>query len=184
MTNELKPIEPPDPNHRRYSTKPFPPYRFVPGFNPHPTIDPEGHSYGRAEEEIEIFDPAKWQKNETYLFGVDLYNYAYWWESHEAFEGLWGALPKNDPLSHFLQGLIQISAAFLKWHMHEKRGVMSLYHSGMNYLKLAQKEKSAYMGLDLDPHLQKLKQHFAIVILEPSAWPDPIHNYPFIDLKK
>ena len=183
MDNQNKLIKPPDSNHKRYSSKPFPPYRFVPGINPHPTIDPEGHSYGRTDE-IETFDPAKWQENETYLFGVDLYNFAYWWESHEAFEGLWGALPKGDPLSHFLQGLIQISAAFLKWHMHEKKGVISLYKSAMDYLGKAYQDSPTHMGVDLQVHMDKLLRHFKKVTSEPSAWPSPIENYPFIILDR
>ena len=26
-----------------------------------------------------------------YLYAIDLYNYAYWWECHEVLEGLWRA---------------------------------------------------------------------------------------------
>ncbi|MFG0251608.1 MAG: hypothetical protein ACF8NJ_01890, partial [Phycisphaerales bacterium JB038] len=29
----------------RYTDLPFPPYRYLPGAYPHPTLDPQGHSY-------------------------------------------------------------------------------------------------------------------------------------------
>src|SRR3989338_7998386 len=67
----------------RYTQIKFPPYRFIPGENPHPTENPCGHSYGKKGLDIGLFVPADWRKNEQYLFGIDLYNYGYWWESHE-----------------------------------------------------------------------------------------------------
>ena len=57
--------------------------------HPHPTNSPEGHSYGKEDEEHEKWDSDLWKDNEDYLFGIDLYNYHYYWEAHEAWEGLW-----------------------------------------------------------------------------------------------
>ena len=81
--------QPPDPSWPRYSTRPFPSSRFVPGKTPHPRRDPRGHSYEQPEPKQAEFAPAEWQQSEEYLYGIDLYNYAYWWECHEVFEGLW-----------------------------------------------------------------------------------------------
>ena len=149
MNGQDKIIEPPqapNPNYPRYSTQPFPAYRFVPGLNPHPTEDSDGHSYGKKEEDLTDFDPQNWKENETYLYGVDLYNFAYWWESHEVLEGLWRELPKNDPVHNFLQGLIQISAAFIKWNLHEEKGVRLLYESATDYLRKAYQKNPSYMA--------------------------------------
>ena len=49
--------------------KAFPPYAFLPGRDPHPTRDPEGHSFGREEEAGRYLPPARWRENEPYLFG-------------------------------------------------------------------------------------------------------------------
>lgn len=100
----------------RYSGRGFPPYRFVPGQAPHPTRDPRGHSYGAAEVR-EDFDPDRWRECAAYLHGVDLFNAGFWWEAHEALEGLWARLPEPSAPRSFLQGLIQLSAALLKRHM-------------------------------------------------------------------
>ena len=98
-------------NWNRYCPQqPFPPYRHLPGVTPHPIRDPLGHSYGIEEEENENpLPPEMWQQNEAYLHGVDLYNFSYWWEAHEAWEGLWHQA--EDTYRLFLQGLIQVSAS-------------------------------------------------------------------------
>ena len=98
----------------RYTQIKFPPYRFIPGENPHPTENPRGHSYGKKElDDTRLFVPEDWSKNEQFLFGIDLYNYGYWWESHEAFEALWRITPHGHVSRDYLQGLIKISGAFL-----------------------------------------------------------------------
>src|SRR3989441_5753773 len=73
----------------RFTDRPFPAYRFIPGQSPHPRRDPHGHSYGQPEPTPPPFMPEEWWDSEWYLYGIDLYNYGYWWECHEVFEGLW-----------------------------------------------------------------------------------------------
>ena len=52
----------------RYAPEcPFPAYAFAPG-RPHPTRDPQGHSYGAPEPEIE----PDWRRSRAFRFGVDL----------------------------------------------------------------------------------------------------------------
>ena len=62
-----------------------------------------------------MLDPTMWYDCESYLYGVDLFNHAYWWEAHEAWEGPWRAAGRQSATGFFLQGLIQISVARLKW---------------------------------------------------------------------
>lgn len=78
-----------------------------------------------AEPEARLF-PTRWHDCPHYLFGVDLYNFAYWWEAHEAWEDIWRELPPTDPCRAFLQCLIQVSAAHLKRHLGVERGVHEL----------------------------------------------------------
>ena len=86
-SKQPKPFEP---DWQRYCPqKPFPPYRHIPGVTPHPIRDPRGHSYGIEEvHDVDPLPPELWQQNEDYLYGVDLYNFAYWWEAHEAWGGV------------------------------------------------------------------------------------------------
>ena len=178
---EAHPI--PRPPHPRYSSRPWPAYRFVLGEAPHPTVDPQGHSFGK-EESPQVLTTENWATNEDYLYAVDLYNYAYWWEAHEAFEGLWAEFARGTPESDLLQGIIKISAAFYKWHLHTAKGVSLHYAGGTALLKEAMAYSPVYMGIDLPEYLQRLANHFKTVVTAPDTWPDPLINYPFINLNK
>lgn len=101
-------------NPARYSSRPFPPYRYVPGRAPHPTRDPEGHSFNKHPAPLEKFDPDGWAGCADYLYGIDLFNHRYWWEAHEALEQCWVAAGRESETGLFLQGLIQIAVACLK----------------------------------------------------------------------
>ncbi|MCR4337131.1 MAG: DUF309 domain-containing protein [Candidatus Omnitrophica bacterium] len=174
----------PEQHHPRYSQRAFPPYRFISGENPHPTESPQGHSYQKKEHGVEPLILTQWAKNQDYLFAIDLYNYAFWWESHEAWEGLWRQTSSSDLSHQFLQGLIKISAAFLKWHQHHQNGLEHLYVGGIEHLKHVCQQKEIYMGIDLMAHIAKLSVHFRGVIADEAYWPDPLVNYPFIVLEQ
>ena len=161
----LGPPQPFDPNWPRYRPqRPFPSYRHLPGVTPHPIRDPEGHSYGLDEEKDDALVPlpTDWRRVEDYLYGVDLYNYAYWWEAHEAWEGLWNRT--EDDCRMFLQGLIQISAALLKRHMHTLRAIRSLSTAGREKLRRVQRNlddsTQIYIGIDLNEYLGRLDVFF------------------------
>ena len=180
-----QPPQPPDANYQRYSAKALPPYTYIPGFNPHPQRDPKGHSYNQqSSSPLEYMPPEEWQKNQNYLYGVDLYNYAFWWESHEAWEEVWHTTDKDKHYGQFLQGLIQISAAFIKWHLHQSEGMTRLYEIGIGRLEFVQKDHGLFMGLDLNKHIEKLRQHFSPVLSQSNVWPNPVLNYPFIKVKQ
>ena len=135
---------PPDPTWPRYSTRPFPSYRFLPGKNPHPRRDPLGHSYGQPEPKLLAFPPEEWQRSEDYLYGIDLYNFAYWWECHEVFEGLWHAVGHNSEQGNFFQALIQLAAANLKRFLGNEQATKNLARNGINRLR---KISPIYMGV-------------------------------------
>ena len=138
--------QPPDPTWPRYSTFPFPSYRFLPGNNPHPRRDPRGHSYGKPEPKSSGFRPEEWHKSEDYLYGIDLYNYAYWWECHEIFEGLWHAAGHDSEQGNFFQALIQFAAANLKQFVGNEQASQKLARSGLARL---QNLPQFYMGIDV-----------------------------------
>jgi len=120
----------------------FPPYAYVTGRTPHPRRDPRGHSFGAPEPPPAAFDPAGWRACEDYLFGIDLFNCGYYWEAHEAWEGLWRAsrgadrvraalphAPSEPPggdaseATLFLQALIKLAAAGFKARQGRPEGV-------------------------------------------------------------
>jgi hypothetical protein len=148
---------PPDPAWPRYSSLQFPPYRFVAGLNPHPRRDPKGHAYGKPEVPPPYVAPDRWQENETYLFGIDLYNFAYWWECHEALEGLWHLTGHRGDEAQFLQGLIQTAAANLKRHVGQKDAARRLARESVE--RLASLKTRRFMGVELGPFIRAVNDH-------------------------
>ncbi|MDE0481431.1 MAG: DUF309 domain-containing protein [Candidatus Poribacteria bacterium] len=156
--------QPFDLNWCRYCPQtPFPPYRHIPGVTPHPIRDPLGHSYGMEEELDDTpIPPEMWKQNKAYLYGVDLYNFAYWWEAHEAWEGLWHQA--EDTYRLFLQGLIQVSASLIKYHMRMLRPLRTLSTAGRAKLRQVVTEsgdvEGNYMGINLLEFLETTDAFF------------------------
>ena len=94
---------------------------------------------------------------------MDLYNFAYWWEAHEAWEGLWHKA--EDTYRLFLQGLIQVSASLIKYHMRMLRPLRTLSTAGRDKLRQVVVEcddaSGNYMGLNLPVFLDTADAFFA-----------------------
>jgi len=150
-----------NPDIRRYCpNRDFPPYRYVPRLTPHPVKDPDGHSYRATSEDIvsPVYDASAWSENIDYLYGVDLFNFAYWWEAHEAWEEGWVNAAGNQKL--FLQGMIQISAALIKWNVKQFRGMRSLSTAGRKKLQKISIGSNNFMGVDLSRFMKRLDLFF------------------------
>lgn len=152
----------------RYSTRAFPPYRFVPGRHPHPTGSPGGHSYlppGHGEPLVRFVRPEDWRKSEEYLYGCDLYNHAFWWEAHEAWEGLWHLPERGSVQRNFLQGLIQVSACHLKLRLGHMDGVARLRETSGTYLRgvCDQVGHESFMGLGVAEFLVAVDKYYDAV---------------------
>jgi uncharacterized protein len=111
------------PNPPRYTTRELPCYSYVPGQFPHPMSDPAGHSFGHAPEAVEPLDEANWRTNADWLWAIDLFNQGFYWEAHEAWEGLWHAAGRRGPTADFLKGLIKLAAAGVKAREGKPEGV-------------------------------------------------------------
>ena len=99
----------------RYAPEiPFPAYSFVPGKHPHPVTDPRGHSFGQPHVVPEPLDPEHPRGSRQFLAAIDLFNAGYYWEAHEAWEGLWIAAGRAGEIADFLKGLIKLAAAGVK----------------------------------------------------------------------
>ena len=129
----------------RYSSRIFPTYRFIPGLSMHPRRHPGGHSFGLQQPRPRAFRQNEWSASEDYLYAMDLYNFAYWWESHEVFEGLWHVCGHSTPEGNFFRALIQLAAANLKHVLGREVAVKNLTQRGLERL---QKVPPRYMGVD------------------------------------
>ncbi len=147
----------PAPDQPRYCTRPFPAYRFLPGKNPHPRRDPRGHSYGLPEPEPHTISAENWQDSESFLYGVDLFNYGYWWECHEAFEAFWRAVGPQTQQGRLFQGLIQVAAANLKRVLGNHEAAEKLAQRALQRLEGVPR---LYMGIDVERLMADVRESF------------------------
>lgn len=175
----VKPLlPPPGPPPRRTGLE-LPPYRHLPGSTPHPLTDPKGHSYARREEPIELGErvlPEDWREVEEYLYGIDLFNRAFLWESHEAWEAVWHAVEGDRLVAGYVQGLIQVAAALLQHHLGRRRGVRNLWRkSAANQAaaldRLAEQDAERFMGIELAAWRRRVERYL-----------DESGPYPFLEL--
>ncbi|MFT5429731.1 MAG: hypothetical protein ACI9OJ_000403 [Myxococcota bacterium] len=133
---------------------PFPAYAFVPRKFPHPTRDPEGHSYGRPEPKPIPLTADNWSQSADYLHGIDLFNHGYFWEAHEAWEGLWHACGRQGDVAGFLKALIKLAAAGVKAREENPNGVQRAAQRAARLfetIRLAQPDSSAtFLGFSFD----------------------------------
>jgi len=84
---------------RYWPERSLPERAFIPGRGPKPAA--------AAEQRAAYLSAERWRDSAAYLWGVDLYNYGYAWEAHEAWEALWRAAKRDATQATYLQGLIQ-----------------------------------------------------------------------------
>lgn len=124
----------------------LPPYRHLPGQTPHPHTHPLGHRFALSGADLPLTDE-NWPTHRAYLAGVDLYNRAFWWEAHEAWEGPWGISAPE--CRRHLQGLVQLAAALIKWRQGNRRGMEKLARSSRALLEAVAAEHPHHLGMDL-----------------------------------
>lgn len=143
----------------RYSAAPFPTCRFIPGNSPHPRRNPLGHLFGLPEPAPALCKPEEWAQSEDYRFGIDLYNFGYWWECHEIFEGFWHAAGRQTEQGQFFQALIQLAAGNLKRAMGNGTASHNLMQRCLHKLSNL---PASYMGLDIASLRHRLNAHAPI----------------------
>lgn len=130
----------------------FPAYSYVPrGPWPHPKSSPEGHSAGRVDQRPEPIAADDWAASEAYCLGVALFNAGYYWEAHEAWEGLWLAHQRRGPTAEVLKGLIKLAAAGVKVRERQLHGVQIHALRAADCFQAARDQAGPrQLGLDLD----------------------------------
>ena len=66
--------------------------------------------------------------SDVFLWGLDLFNHGYYWEAHEAWEGLWQVVDRGGPSRMLFKGLILLSAAGVK--IREGKHAAAVRHAG------------------------------------------------------
>lgn len=132
------------PEHR------FPVGSYVPGHTPDPRRQATPSSREPAYA-VEVLDPADFWRCDRYRFGMDLWNHGYYWEAHEAWEGLWHAAGRAGPVGALLKGLIRLAAAGVKVRQGNPQSVGSHGEGAHFQFQLARESggQPVLCGLDL-----------------------------------
>jgi hypothetical protein len=107
------------------------------------------------------------REDELFAHGVHLFNTRYFFEAHEAWEEIW--LHTEPPEKTFLQGLIQVTAAFHHHSRENLRGTKSLLRAGL--LKL-EDFPPHHRGLNIEK-LRKVARRWLTALdgTENISWP-------------
>jgi uncharacterized protein len=92
----------------------LPAYTHIPGITPHPLRDPRGHSFGQIHPACPTPDWQTLPDCELFQHGRRLFNAGYYWEAHEAWEGVWIAAGRTGLVADYVKGLIKLAAAGVK----------------------------------------------------------------------
>ena len=96
---------------RRVPHLPLPAQRHVPGSGSTPDMAPLETAKALAPA---LTTAGDWQDNAAYLYGHDLLDAGFFWESHEVWEGVWLNCAPNSAEKLLLRMLIQQANARLK----------------------------------------------------------------------
>ncbi|WP_083531254.1 DUF309 domain-containing protein [Pararhizobium antarcticum] len=131
----------------------FPDYAYLPGRLPHPVRHPAGHSY-----QLHVVRPTADLDSEEFTWGCELFNHGYYWEAHEAWEGIWQVADRGSQLRSLLKALILLSAAGVK--IREGKRTPAMRHAG--------RAAGLLRGLSASP-----REHFFLALaVEPSVIAD------------
>lgn len=122
----------------RLTSRSLPSSPFLPGRTARPVED---------RREIPFVPPERFRENEEFLFGIDLFNHGFYWEAHEAWEGVWRRCARGTVQHVFLQGLIQITASYLKRVLDEARAADDLLDRGCRRLENLAVERVPFHGV-------------------------------------
>ena len=130
--------------------QPFPAYAYIGIGQPHPRRHPDGHSYHAPDKEAEPLHPQRWTESTDYAYGLDLFNHGYYWEAHEAWEGLWHAAGRKGSTANFLKGLIRLAAAGVKVRQAMPEGVRLHAQGAITLFESARADEqtSRFAGFD------------------------------------
>lgn len=98
---------------------PLPPYRYLPGRNPHPLRHPRGHL--RRDDA-----PTPRNRSERLAYARALFEARFYWEAHEVWETQWH-ITATAAERAMLKTLIQLAAGHLKYELGAKQQAQGLY---------------------------------------------------------
>ena len=139
-------------NIQRYTNYKLPEWKYIPGYNTHPSKMPKVRHVPKLPVNLLNFSSLNWEKSERYLYAIDLFNKQYYWEVHEVLEKLWIETGKHTQEGIFLKGIIQLSVALLKKIQNNSNGVLRLTEKAIPKIN---SQSGVYLGIDINDFIER-----------------------------
>jgi predicted metal-dependent hydrolase len=107
------------------------------------------------------------KRNRLFQQGLEAFNSAQFFEAHEHWEEVWLETPAPDKT--FLQGLIQVAAAFHHYTRENRRGTQTLLEAGLTKLEPF---PSVHWGLEIAPLRECVRQWLTALAIGDAPDPD------------
>ncbi len=98
------------------------------------------------------------EEEESFQKGLFLFNAGRFWEAHEAWEEIWLARPEDGRF--FIQGLIQLAAAYHQYRRQIFRGFVTHLKRAEEKIRLF---PSNFLGVDVATLLKEIQETQAVV---------------------
>lgn len=141
---------------RRLTALPLPEAAYVPGRTPRTET---GIAFEVARRAPAVTEADRWQSNEAWLYGIDLFGAGFFWEAHEVLEPVWINARPNSRERAAVRGVIQLANACLKLEMGRRGAALRLLRLATTDLRDAGDEPA--MGLhvaDLADAVERFRQ--------------------------
>lgn len=102
------------------------------------------------EVEVEALSQENFSQNEGYLYGIDLFNNGYYWESHVWWEALWNEAGRKGEMADFLKGLIKLGAGGVKMALSQENISQGHIDRAVELLNPLAKNYHHFCGIDLN----------------------------------
>lgn len=101
----------------------------------HPRRAGSGHGFEFDRGPSAPLGDASGRGLEDFEYGADCFNFGYFWEAHEVWEGVWHATPRDHPTRDFLKGMIQVAAALLQEVRGKPEAALRMAQRGLAYVE-------------------------------------------------
>lgn len=143
---------------KRYlPSKPFPPYAFIPGKFPHP--EKAGGHMENEEVAVSPLTEDSFFENEGYLYGIDLFNHGYFWESHVWWEALWNEAGRKGDTADFLKALIKLAAGGVKEGLDQETVAKGHQERAIEIFEPLAKKQENWFGINCNELLSEIPLH-------------------------
>jgi predicted metal-dependent hydrolase len=109
------------------------------------------------------------KRNQLFQQGLEAFNSAQFFEAHEYWEEVWLETPAPDKT--FLQGLIQVAAAFHHYTRENRRGTQTLLEAGLTKLEPFPR---LHWGLEIELFRESVRRWLTALAREDAPDPDSI----------